>query len=85
MTLIEKLLEAGYPKMEFYHHCSDLYIFATPLTQRIINKWFEEQGLDRTLFVSVFKDQITGRSMYDVAFQYYNIEDEVVKGGTKFA
>lgn len=85
MTLMEKLLEAGYPKEDFYHHCSDLYIFATPLTQRIINKWFKEQGLDRTLFVNIFKDQITGRPMYDVAFQYYSIEDKVAKGGVRFA
>ena len=85
MTLMEKLLEAGYPKEDFYHHCSDLYIFETPLTQRIINKWFKEQGLDRTLFVNIFKDQITGSPMYDVAFQYYSIEDKVAKGGVRFA
>ena len=70
MTLMEKLVEAGYPQEHFYHHCSDLYVFVTPLTKRVIDEWFKEQQMDRTLFVSVFRDQITGRPMYDVAFQY---------------
>lgn len=70
MTLMEKLVEAGYPKEDFFHHCSDLYIYANLMTQRVINEWFKEQQLDRTLFVSMFTDQITGKPMYDVAFQY---------------
>lgn len=74
-TLIEMLLEAGYPKDRIYHHYSDLYIFVTPLTQSIVNKWCEDNGYHRNLFVSTFHDQITGNLMYDVAFQYYDIED----------
>ena len=70
MTLMEKLVEAGYPKEDFFHHCSDLYVYATPMTQRVINAWVKEQGLHRHLFVSTFTDQITGKMMYDVAFQY---------------
>lgn len=71
MTLMEKLVEAGYPKEDFYHHCSDLYIFVTPLTRRVINEWLKEQGLKREkFFLDIFKDQITGKLMYDVAFQY---------------
>ena len=37
---------------------------------QVINEWFQEQQLDRTLFVSKFRDQVTGRPMYDIAFQY---------------
>lgn len=70
MTLMEKLVEAGYPKEDFFHHYSDLYIYANSMTQRVINEWFKKQQLDRTLFVSMFTDQITGKPMYDVAFQY---------------
>ena len=70
MTLIESLLAAGYPQSEIYHHRSDLYVYATPLTQRVINKWFKENRLNRCLFVSIFTDNITGRKMYDCAFQY---------------
>lgn len=70
MTLIEKLIEAGYPREEMYHHYSDLYIFITPLTTRVIDEWFKEQELDKALFVEKFRDQITGRPMYSVSFQY---------------
>lgn len=70
MTLMEKLVEAGYPKEDFFHHYSDLYVYATPMTQRVINDWFHEQQMDRTLFVSQFRDQITGKPMFDIAFQY---------------
>lgn len=34
------------------------------------SKWFEEEGLNKSLFVTTFSDQITGRPMYDIAFQY---------------
>ena len=70
MTLMEKLEAAGYPRKEMYHHESDLYVFLTPLTKRVIDEWFKEEGLTRSLFVSTFRDQITGESMYEVDFQY---------------
>lgn len=74
-TLIEALNAAGISRSEMGHHCSDLYVFVTPITIAVINEWFEVQGLTKDLFVSVFKDQITGRRMYDVAFQYYKEEN----------
>ena len=43
MTLMEKLEAAGYPREEMYHHESDLYVFLTPLTKRVIDEWFKEQ------------------------------------------
>lgn len=70
MTLMESLIAAGYPEDEIYHHRSDLYIFKTPQTKDVIDKWFRENGLNKWLFVSIFTDNITGRKMYDVAFQY---------------
>lgn len=73
MTLIEKLIEAGYPRDEMYHHYSDLYIFITPLTIRVVDEWFKEQGYNKDLFVSRFTDNVTGKPMYDIAFQYYEI------------
>lgn len=75
MTLIEKLLKSGYPENEIFHHYSDLYIFATPETKKIINEWFKDQGLNKDLFVSIFRDQITGKPMFDCAFQYYNFKE----------
>lgn len=69
-TLMESLIEAGYPKEEMYHHYSDLYVYATPLTQRVIDEWFTENRLNRCSFVSMFTDNVTGRKMYDCTFQY---------------
>lgn len=70
MTLMEMLTAEGYPQEDFFHHYSDLYIFATPMTQRVVNRWCKENGYRRDLFVSTFHDQVTGKLMYDVAFQY---------------
>lgn len=52
MTLMEMLIKEGYPKEEFFHHYSDLYIFATPMTQRVVNQWCKDNGYHRDLFVS---------------------------------
>lgn len=70
-TLIETLLEEGYPKEQMFHHESDLYIFVTPLTIRVIEKWYKDNGFDRQHHAPMFIDQITGRIMYDCYFQYY--------------
>ena len=69
-SLMERLLDAGYPAEEMYHYESDLYIFATNNTASVIQKWCKDNGLRRDLFCTFFTDQITGRPMYDCAFQY---------------
>lgn len=73
-TLMERLLEAGYPPEDIDHHYSDLYVYVTPLTTKVIADWANDYGYsdnirDR-LFVQKFRDQITGRMMYDIFFQY---------------
>lgn len=79
MTLIEKLIKAGYPPEEMYHHYSDLYIFRTPLTCKVVDTWFKESGLNRNLFVSCFRDNVTGKPMFDIAFQYYDYTEKEKK------
>lgn len=73
-SLMERLLEAGYPPEDIDHRYSDLYVYVTPLTTRVLTEWADENGYDSNLrdgvFVQKFRDQITGRMMYDVAFQY---------------
>jgi hypothetical protein len=69
-TLMEALEDAGYPREQMFNHCSDLYVFITPLTKRVVDKWFKDEGLKKSLFVNTFRDQITGKGMYDIAFQY---------------
>ena len=73
-TLLEMLLEAGYPKEEVFHHCSDLYVFVTPLTKRVVSEWCKEHGYSMSLHCPVFEDQITGKPMFDCAFQYYDMD-----------
>ena len=70
ITLMEALEKAGYPREQMLNHCSDLYVFITPLTKRVVDKWFKDVGLKKSMFVSTFRDQITGKGMYDIAFQY---------------
>ena len=40
-TLKEMLIEAGYPESEMYHpsYGSDLYVYVTPLTTKVIEEW----------------------------------------------
>ena len=76
-TLMQRLLDAGYPREQMFHHCSDLYVYVTPLTTKIVNNWCKEQGFLRSWHCPIFKDQITGKPMYDCAFQYYDYWNEV--------
>lgn len=76
MTELQKrLVEVGYPKEEMFHHETDLYIYATPLTKKVVDKWCKENGFHREWHCHIFKDQITGRRMYDCAFQYNKKEE----------
>ena len=45
MTLLEKLLANGYPKEQIFHHCSDLYVFVTPLTKKMLIIGVEKTAL----------------------------------------
>ena len=68
-SLMERLLEEGYPPEDIDHHEYDLYVYITPLTTRVLKAWMKDNNYTDTL-VQTFKDQITGRKMYDIAFQY---------------
>ncbi len=72
--LMRRLIDAGYPIDQMDHHNSDLYVYVTPLTTKIINEWCNENGYIISWCCPTFKDQITGRQMYDCAFQYYEEE-----------
>lgn len=72
-TLMETLVDAGYPADQFGHHESDLYVYAYingMFTRGIIAKWFRDCGYNPALFMNYFEDQVTGKGMWDVAFQY---------------
>lgn len=67
---MQRLLDAGYPESDCFHHGSDLYVFVTPLTTAVIESWCKEHGFDMDWHCPKFKDQITGKTMYDCAFSY---------------
>ena len=73
-TLLERLIDAGYPKEDIDHHESDLYVYKTPLTDKVITEWARENGYNKDWHCPAFKDQITGKIMYDCAFQYYSLD-----------
>lgn len=68
--LMRRLLDAGYPLEDMDHHESDLYVYVTPLSTRVVEQWCKEHMYDRTWHCPTFYDQISGRLMYDCAFQY---------------
>ena len=76
MNLMQMLIEAGYPKEDIHHHESDLYVYVTPLTTRVLKEWCEANEWnvrmvkENSMLFSVFTDNTTGRKMYDIAFQY---------------
>lgn len=63
-SLMDALKKAGYPQEQMFNHCSDLYIYLTPLTKRVVDKWFKENKLNKSLFVDTFRDRSTGKPMY---------------------
>lgn len=72
-TLMETLIEAGFPEKEFDHHESDLYVpkeMNGRYTGGIIVRWFIEYGYNPRLFMNEFRDQVTGKPMWDISFQY---------------
>lgn len=70
ITLMEALEKAGYPREQMFNHNSDLYVFVTPVTTRVINDWCVAEGISKEVFLETFKGNITGRPMYSIAFQY---------------
>lgn len=75
-SLMVRLLDAGYPVEEIDHHGSDLYVYVTPQTAEIVHRWCRENGYSRDWHCPTFRDQTTGRMMFDCAFQYNEEELE---------
>ena len=72
-SLMKRLLEEGYPPEDIHHHYYDLYIYVTLLTTKVIKEWMKDNNYTDNLngfLIQKFRDQITGRIMYDIAFQY---------------
>lgn len=68
-SIYARLLREGYPQEDIDHHESDLYVYVTPLTTKIIKEYFPDHD-HKTIMVNKFKDNVTGRYMYDITFAY---------------
>ena len=80
--LMERLLEAGYPPEDIDHYYYDLYVYVTPLTTKVIKEWMKDNNYTDNLngfLIQKFRDQITGRIMYNIAFQYIPSLDKKVE------
>ena len=69
-SLMKRLLDAGYPLEEMSHHYSDLYVYVTPLTERVVKEWCKDMGYRQEHLCPIFISNTDGRKMYDCAFSY---------------
>lgn len=69
-TLMQQLLDAGYPREQMFNHESDLYVFVTPVTKKVVEEIYKKKGMDRTWHAPIFKSEVDGKPMYDCHFQY---------------
>lgn len=83
-SLMLRLLIAGYPKDQMFHHESDLYVYVTPLSREVIMEWCKENGYRREWHCPVFTDQITGKPMFDCAFSYSSLIEKAFTKWNEF-
>lgn len=69
-TLMKRLLDAGYPRENMFNHESDLYVYVNEISRPVVESYYKEHGWDRHWQAPIFRDQITGKPMYDCAFMY---------------
>jgi len=70
MTIFEEIKKSG---VEYAHHCSDLYFPKNKTTMEIVLRYDDR-------FITTFKDAISGKTWYDVAFAYDPYWEEHIKG-----
>lgn len=60
-------------KQEVFNHESDLYVFVNSVTTELVNSYTFKSN------VRTFNDQVTGKLMYDIPFQYKPFWDHEIK------
>lgn len=68
--LMERLIEAGYPREELRHKGKDLLIPVTPMTSKAIDEWCAAFGYYKPALVRTYTDESTRTEMYECAYQY---------------
>lgn len=71
MTELMKMLkDAGVRPEDTDHHASDLYVYVTGTSRKVVREYNQTHtGLNK-LNYDIFRDNITSRRMYDFNFQY---------------
>lgn len=73
MTLYEMAVKA-LPADHIDHHCSDLYIKATPEAEAVLREWISsnhfENAASSPMMLNRFYSHLDGCLWYDIAFQY---------------
>lgn len=68
-TLYQRLIDAGVPRNDIGHHCSDMYVSVTPQTRRIVEAFAAERGMQiPTVFTS--QNEVPPRKTYLCNFAY---------------
>lgn len=67
-TIMSRLIDAGYPRAEMANHETDLYVFATPVVYEVLEKYKQDTGISPVY--SSFIDQVSGKTMLDIAWAY---------------
>lgn len=81
-TLMLELLDAGYPREQMFNHESDLYIYVTPLTTKVVEEFYEKKGWSVYWQAPTFWSETDGKLMYDCHFQFDDYWNE--KRGRRF-
>ena len=69
-SLMKRLIDAGFTEKDMFHHYSDLYVYVTPESTKIVEEWCRERGFRRAWMCPMFRSNIDGKPMYDCAFAY---------------
>lgn len=71
MTELMKMLkDAGVKPEDTDHHATDLYVFVTDASNKAVEEYKKTHTGLHALNYEVFRDQITGKPMYDFWFQF---------------
>ena len=69
-SLMKRLLDAGYPKTEMRHYCSSLFVYPSPLVERVLDEDCEKNAVTREDFVMQFYDSFSAKIMWELCAQY---------------
>ena len=67
--LMRRLVDAGYPREEMYHHYTDLYVYVNEISRPVIEQWCAEHGWRKIEIVKQKLEDIVEGSNRRIAVQ----------------